>query len=198
MGALAALSLAASAEESLKNAGANGIDLGELIAGVAKRSGKPIAFDARLRAPISLAGIEPAQVSFEQLLAILDMNQFTVTEAAGIVVVVPDTAARQLTTPVYADANFTAKDGEIVTLLVTPRSVCAAWLVPVLRPLMPQAAHLAADVQTNSLIVNDRAGNVRRIASLVEQLDKRGKGLKDCPPANPYAAAPPAGKPVAN
>jgi general secretion pathway protein D len=67
-----------------------------------------------------------------------------------------------------------------VTLLVQPKKVCASYLVPVLRPLMPQAAHLAAEIQTNMLIINDRAGNARRIASLVDELDRRGSGTKDC------------------
>jgi type II secretory pathway component GspD/PulD (secretin) len=73
---------------------------------------------------------------------------------------------------------------------MTPKNVCSPWLVPVLRPLMPQAAHLAAEAQTNSLIINDRAANVRRIANMVEQLDKRGKGIRDCQPQATSGQAP--------
>jgi general secretion pathway protein D len=74
-------------------------------------------------------------------------------------------------------------DFELVTLLVQPKNICVNMLVPVLRPLQPQAAHLAADLQSNTLIINDRAVNARRIAELVTQLDKRGPGKKDCMPA---------------
>ncbi|HEX6636266.1 MAG TPA: secretin N-terminal domain-containing protein [Steroidobacteraceae bacterium] len=189
--ALAALSMAASAQESSKTV-TGGIEVSDLIGRVAKRLGKQFVIDPRVHAQISLAGLEPSQITYEQLLTILDVYQLVVAESAGLVTVVPDTNARQLVTPVYSDAGFTARDGELVTLLVTPRNVCAPWLVPVLRPLMPQAAHLAAVPQTNSLIINDRAGNVRRIAGMVEQMDKLGKGLADCPPPNPYAAADPA------
>jgi general secretion pathway protein D len=197
--ALAALSVAASAQESSKAASGPGIELGDLISQVAKRLGRQFVIDPRVRAQVALAGLEPSRIDYEQLLAILDVHQFAVVESAGVVKVVPDANARQLTTPVFGDASFTARDGEVVTLLLTPKNVCAPWLVPVLRPLMPQAAHLAAFPSTNSLIINDRAGNVRRIAGMVERLDSIGKGIKDCPqlsasPApSPAAPAKPAG-----
>jgi general secretion pathway protein D len=158
-----------------------GIDIVDLIARQARVSGKQFIVDPRVRGEATLAGLDPAKLSHEQLLAILDLHQFTVIEAGGVLAVVPDAAARQLPSPTYSNLDFKALDHELVTLLVQPKNVCAAFLVPVLRPLMPQPGHLAADVQTNVLIINDRAGNVRRIADLVEQLDRRGKGNKDCP-----------------
>lgn len=188
---LMALPIAASAQDSSKiSANSGGVDLGDLIARFAKRTGKQVIIDPRVRAQVPLAGIDPGQVTQEQLLAILDVHQFAMVESGGIYSVVPDANARQLPSPVYSDLNFKASDYEIVTLLVTPKNTCAMHLVPVLRPLMPQAAHLAAEVQTNTLIVNDRAVNARRIAGLVEQLDKRGKGAKDCMPASMGGTAP--------
>jgi general secretion pathway protein D len=192
LGLLMALPIAASAQDAAKiSGGSGGMDLDELIARFAKRTGKQVIIDPRVRAQVPLAGIDPGQLTHEQLLAILDVHQFAMVESGGIYSVVPDANARQLPTPVFSDVNFKAGDHEIVTLLVTLKNSCANYLVPVLRPMMPQAAHLAAEVQSNTLIVNDRAVNARRIAGLVEQLDKRGKGAKDCmPPAMGSPAAP--------
>jgi general secretion pathway protein D len=188
---LMALPIAASAQDSSKiSANAGDVDLADLIARFAKRTGKQVIIDPRVRAQVPMAGIDPGQLTQEQLLAILDVHQFAMVQSGGIYRVVPDANARQLPTPVFNDLNFKASDYEIVTLLVTPKNTCAMHLVPVLRPLMPQAAHLAAEVQTNTLIVNDRAVNARRIAGLVEQLDKRGKGAKDCMPASMGGTAP--------
>jgi general secretion pathway protein D len=192
VGLLMALPIAATAQDSSKiTAGSAGMDLDDLIARFAKRTGKQVIIDPRVRAQVPLAGIDPGQITQEQLLAILDVHQFAMVQTGGIYSVVPDANARQLPTPVFSDVNFKASDYEIVTLLVTPKNTCAMHLVPVLRPLMPQAAHLAAEVQSNTLIVNDRAVNARRIAGLVDQLDKRGKGAKDCvPPTMSPPAAP--------
>lgn len=192
-----ALPVAASAQESAKSsAGGAEIEMADLITRFAKRNGKQFAIDPRVRAQVPLAGIDPGQITYDQLLTILGVHQFAVTESGGMLAVVPDANARQLPTPVHTDKGFKALDNEVVTLLLQPKNVCAAFMVPVLRPLMPQAAHLAAEIQTNSLIINDHAVNVRRIAEMVEQLDKRGGGKKDCP-APGASMSPPAQSPAA-
>ncbi len=59
--------------------------------------------------------------------------------------------------------------------------MCVAHAVPVLRPLMPQAAHLAASAQSNTLIISDHAANARRIIDMVERLDKAAPAGQKCP-----------------
>lgn len=194
---LAALPLAASAEDSPKvAAGTGGIELGELVTRFAARTGRKFVLDPRVRAQVPLAGIDPAEINYEQLLAIFYVHQFAAVDSGDVLAVVPDANARQFPAPVYLDTNFKALDHEIVNLLVTPKKVCANFLVPVLRPLMPQAAHLAAEIQTNTLIINDRAVNARRIAALVEQIDRRGTGARDCQPQPPAGAPASPAKPA--
>ncbi len=67
-----------------------------------------------------------------------------------------------------------------MTLLVRPKNACAPQLVPVLRPLMPQRAHMAADTQSGTIILNDSAGNVRRIADIIEKLDRAAPAGRGC------------------
>lgn len=189
LSALSVVRVQAQDKEGMKSA-AGDMELSELITKVARRLGKQFVIDPRVRSQVTLAGVDPGQISYDQLLAILDVHQVAVTESGGILAVVPDANARQFPSPVYTDVGFNARDNEIVTLLITPKNVCAPWLVPVLRPLESQAAHLAAEMQTNTLIVNDRALNVRRIANLVDQLDKRGKGVKDCPTPASFTSTP--------
>lgn len=187
---LATLSVAAVAQESSK-VSPGGIEVSELLERFAKRNGRQFVVDPRLRAQVILAGIEPGQLTYDQLLAVLSVHQVAVTDSGGILSAVPDANARQIPSPIYTDAGFKASDFEIVNLLVTPKKVCAAQLVPLLRPLMPQAAHLAAEAQTNTLIINDRADNARRIAGMIEALDQRGTGAKDCQAREAAASARP-------
>jgi len=51
-------------------------------------------------------------------------------------------------------------------------SVPATQLVPILRSLLPQSAHLAAAQCTNELIIVDTFANVRRIEALVAAMDQ--------------------------
>ena len=174
--ALTCLPLAAVAEDSVPA----GPDLTELIQRFAKRTGKKFVVDPRVRGIPAVAGIDPDRLTYTQLLSILNVNMFATVEQGDLVLVVPDANARQLPTPVYTDANFKALDDEIVTLLLTPKNACAIHMVPVLRPLMPQAAHMAAAMQSNTLIIADRAVNVRRVAQIIERLDRAAPAGAGC------------------
>jgi hypothetical protein len=60
---------------------------------------------------------------------------------------------------------------EYVSTVIRVKSVPAVYLVPILRPLLPQTAHLAALPCKNALLMVDSLANVRRIKTLVESLD---------------------------
>jgi general secretion pathway protein D len=152
------------------------IEIGDLIARFAKRTGKQFVVDPRVRAEVPLIGMDPDRIGYERLLAILTVNYFAAVTEGDWIVVVPDANARQLPTPVFTDRTFkSGAPDEIVTLLVTPKNVCAANIVPVLRPLMPQAAHMAAYPDTNTLILSDHASNLHRIVTVVEALERAGE-----------------------
>jgi general secretion pathway protein D len=161
-------------------AGGPGIEVTELIAQVAKRTGKVFVLDPRVRGEVPLTGFDPAKVDYPMLLAILRVNLYVAVQEQGFVSVVPDANLRQLSTPTYSNLEFKAQDDEVVTVLLKVKNACTAYVVPVLRPLMPQAAHLAAEVQSNVLIITDRAANVRRIGGLVEQLDRSTTAGQNC------------------
>ncbi len=184
---LAALPLAATAEESKtsterasKRGSVPSMELDALVARVAKRTGKQFIIDPRVRAEVPMIGFDADSVGVEPLLAILRVHGFVAVDNGDFYTVLPDAVARQLAGPLYTDLGFKALDDEIVTVLLEVKNACTAQLVPVLRPLMPQAAHMAADLQTNSLILNDRAANLRRVGAMVERLDRAAPAGKKC------------------
>ena len=146
--AVLALPLVAAAQDSTPTASATSrtgsdIEIGDLIARYAKRSGKQFVVDPRVRAQVPLAGLDPDRVGYDKLLAILSVNMYAAVPQGDWIVVVPDASARQLPTPVFTDRNFkTGAPDELVTLVLTVKHVCAPQAVPVLRPLMPQARFL--------------------------------------------------------
>jgi general secretion pathway protein D len=189
--ALLALPLAAAAQDPTPASGPSSsrsgdIEIGDLIARYAKRSGKHFIVDPRVRAQVPLAGMDPDRVDYGRLLAILTVHQFAAATEGDWIVVVPDTNARQLPTHVYTERNFKAgAPDEIVTLVLPVKGVCAAQMVPVLRPLMPQAAHMAAYSAINTLILSDHASNVHRLVTVVEALERNGAAGKGCDDGEP-------------
>jgi len=160
---------------------ADGMEMTDLIAKVAKRTGKQFIVDPRVRAIVSNTGIDLEKVDYGRLLAILTIHQFAAYESNGVVKVLPDASARQLPIPVTSEVPANALDDEYVTVMFQAKNMCAAQSVPVLRPLMPQAAHLAAFPQANTLLISDHAGNARRIIDMAERLDKATPAGQKCP-----------------
>jgi len=159
-------------------------DITAIIDRVAKRSGKQFILDPRVRGPVPLTGLDLQKVDYPRLLAILRANTYVAYEKDGVVNVQPDANARQMPIPVTSAVSPQALDDEWVNVVVNVKHACAAHMVPVLRPMMPQAAHMAAFPQTNSVILSDRADNVRKILDVLERLDKQAAVLKqDCDPS---------------
>jgi type II secretory pathway component GspD/PulD (secretin) len=72
----------------------------------------------------------------------------------------------------------TRPNAEFVSKVLTVKSVPAAHLVPILRPLLPQQAHLVAFPCTNVLVLVDTFANVQRIEKLVRAIDTAGEPYK--------------------
>src|SRR5438477_13080603 len=65
---------------------------------------------------------------------------------------------------------------QIQTQVFTLKYESAAQLVPVLRPLIPAANTIAAYPSNNTLVITDYAGNLERIARIIDSIDQPGSG----------------------
>jgi general secretion pathway protein D len=141
-----------------------------IIATVAKKAGKKFVLDPRVRGDIVLIGQEPANVSYNDLLTILAVHGYIAVETGGYVEVLPDANARQVPLPVITGKE-SYPDSEFVSKVIKVKNVSAAQLVPILRPILPQNAHLAAYPYSNQLLLVDSYANVKRLQTIIEALD---------------------------
>lgn len=164
-----------------------GVPIERLVAAVAKKTGKRFVIDPRVHGAVVLVGMEPADLSYADLLSVLNVHGYAAVEDARVVQIVPDGVIRAQAVPTIGPKETRAPD-EYVTEVIPVKNASAPQLVPVLRPLLPQNAHLAASAG-NSLILTDRFANLRRIEGLVRALDgaeaARPRGGGDGPPGNP-------------
>jgi general secretion pathway protein D len=84
--------------------------------------------------------------------------------------VIPDANVRQMPLPL-ATGKESYSDGEYVNRIIDVKNAPAAQLVPILRPLLQQAAHLTAFPCKNTLLMVDTYANVKRIEQIVRALD---------------------------
>jgi general secretion pathway protein D len=150
-------------------------EIGQVIEAVAAATGKTIIPDPRVRAQVTMLSQTPMtpDAFYEAFLALLSVHQFVAVESGGIIKIVPDANARQMPN-IDLPERVNGGSDELVTQIVAVQNVSAAQLVPVLRPLMPQAAHMAAYSPSNILILSDRAANVARVLRIIRRIDQQG------------------------
>jgi general secretion pathway protein D len=156
------------------------VPLDQFIETVSKKTSKKFIVDPRVRAQVIVYGVNSSAVSYRELLAILSINNFAAVEAEGLVYILPQADARFMPIPTVSGSKQ-YDDNEFVTKVIPIKSMPAGMLIPALRPMLPQFAHLSAIPCANSLVVVDHYANVKRIQSVIELLDKGGPlKARDC------------------
>jgi general secretion pathway protein D len=166
----AGTTLADSPSPPTDTAAGAGVPISRLIAIVAKKTGKKFVVDPNVRADIVLIGQDSSNLSYSDLLTILKVYGFAGVESGGYVQILPDALARQVPMPTVTPKD-TRPDAEIVQAVIFVKSISASYLVPMLRPMIPQYGHLAAFPCRNALIIVDSFANVRRIEAIIRALD---------------------------
>ena len=173
-----ALPLAAAAQQGAQiTPNYKDADLGQVIEAVSQVTGKTFIVDPRVRAQVTMLSTTPMSPAafYEAFLAILQVHGFIAVPQGNVIKILPDATARQVPANDLPDRVSSTSD-EIVTQVMQVRNISAGQLVPMLRPMMPQSAHLAAYPSTNMLIISDRASNVNRIMRIVQRIDHSGDG----------------------
>jgi general secretion pathway protein D len=126
--------------------------------------GRPIIIDPRVRAQVTVLSNAPMtpDAFYRLFLSTLEVHGFVPLDSGNAIQIVPD-----------ANARFGSGD-DYVTQAIVLDNIGAAQLVPILRPLLPQSAHLAAHQPSNALIVADRPQNMRRMLDLIRRMDQAG------------------------
>ena len=173
-----ALPLAAAAQQGAQiTPNYKDADLGQVIEAVSQVTGKNFIVDPRVRAQVTMLSTAPMSPAafYEAFLAILQVHGFVAVPSGSVIKILPDATSRQMPANDLPDRISSTSD-EIVTQVVQVRNVSAAQLVPILRPMMPQSAHLAAYPSANMLIISDRASNVNRMMRIIQRIDRSGDG----------------------
>lgn len=151
-------------------------ELEEVVRFVAQVTGKTIIVDPKAKGHVQVISSQPLnkQQLYDLFLSILDVNGFAAIESGGAVKIMPSRDAKSSAAPVVG-ANQ-RDNSAIVTEVIQLRNISAATLIPVLRPLAPQQAHMAAYGPSNAIIISDMASNIASIRAVIERIDKAAVG----------------------
>lgn len=150
-------------------------DLTAFINEVADITGKNFAVDPRVRGNVTVISNKPLNKDevYDLFLGVLNVNGVVALPSGKTVKLVPDSNVKNSGIPY--DSRSRAGGDQIVTRVIWLQNTNPNDLIPALRPLMPQFAHLAAVAGTNALIVSDRAANIYQLENIVRNLDGTGQ-----------------------
>jgi len=147
-------------------------DIKAVINTVADLTGKTFIIDPRVKGEVNIVSSQP--LSKDEVLGVflsmLEVHGFTTVAVGSAIKIIPNTQMRNTPQPVVD--KVTSNRDEVVTHVLPIKYVSALELVTILRPLMDNNGHLAADPASNSLILSDNASNIQRMLAIIERVDK--------------------------
>ena len=147
-------------------------DIQELIKFVAEVTGTTIVVDPAVKGKVKVVSSKPVSRDelYDLFLSILEVHGYTAVRSGGVVRVIQSKDARS--SPVAVADDIPRGSDEYVTQVIRLDNISAAKLIPVLRPLVPQQAHMAAYAPSNAIIISDVSANIDRIRDIIQRMDQ--------------------------
>ena len=152
-------------------------DISALVALVAKVTGRNFIVDPRVKGKVTLVSgsAVPPDTLYDIFLSVLATYNFAALPSGNLTKILPANLVKQNPTPTVTEGELPTNEQEI-TYIVTLDHASVNEVLPILRPLLPPTAHIAPHAGSNTLILTDRANNVRRILKLIERIDQEQRG----------------------
>ena len=138
---------------------------------MATLTGRNVVVDPRVKGTITLTTERPvsASVAYNQFLAMLRLQGYTVVDSAGLDKIVPEADAKLQGGAVFS--GDAVGNGQIATQIFKLNFENANNLVPILRPLISPNNTINVNPGNNSLVITDYGDNLRRMAKIIAAMD---------------------------
>jgi general secretion pathway protein D len=135
-------------------------------------TGRTMVVDPRVKGTINLSSERPQSpaAAYNQFLAALRLQGFTVVESAGITKVVPEAEGKLQGSTVTIGPSG-AGGNQIVTQIFRLNHETPNNLIPLLRPLISPNNTINVNPGSNSLVITDYADNLQRLARIIAAMD---------------------------
>ena len=148
-------------------------DIRAVINEVARVTGKDFVIDPRVQGKISIVSAKPLanQELYQVFLSVLQVSGYAAIPSGAVVKIVPIIDAKSIAPDTLSALRNRPRGDDMMVSVVPVNYVSSEQLVPVLRPLMPQWSNVSAYAPSNMLILSGRADNIRRLTTIIKQVD---------------------------
>lgn len=145
-------------------------DIRAVIGEVSRITGKNFIIDPRVQGKVSIVSSTPLSNKelYQVFLSVLQVSGYAAIPSGAVIKIIPNVDSKIIFDS--SSSPFTNTD-EMLVEVIPINYVPAEQLVPVLRPLMPQWSNIAAFTPSNRLILSGRANNIRKLISIIKQVD---------------------------
>ena len=144
------------------------VDIKKVTQDIAQFSKKTIILDPRVKGEITIysnANLNRRQV-WDVYLRTIQVNGFSAITENGFVRIVPENEATR-------DLNISSlASGDFQTSVIPLINRSTEEVLPMIKPITGRQSHLSSISSINSILLVDRASNVKRIKDLINDLDK--------------------------
>ena len=150
------------------------VPLAEILDAVSKQTGRVFFASPYVPENVVVGQLKAKDISYSSLLIILYNNELAAVRVGEVTNIVHASRIRQHPLPILREDDDSIPEYEWVSRIFDVKNGPATRYVPLLRPLLPQMAHLVADPASNTVLVVGRYGNTKRLGALLEAMDKPG------------------------
>ena len=145
-------------------------DIRDFVTQVSTITGKSFVVDPRVKSDVTIISNTPmdADAVYELFLSVLRVHGFAAVPAGKVTKIVQQVLAKQSGNPL----DFQSVDSEqLITRVLPVKNTLAENLVKILRPLIPQHAHIGGLTKPNVLLISDYANNINRLTEIIRKID---------------------------
>lgn len=148
-------------------------DIRAVIAEVSRVTGKNFVIDPRVQGKISIVSSTPMSNKelYQVFLSILQVSGYAAIPSDKVVKIIPNIDAKTVSSDLLSEMRNPPRGDDMLVEVIPVRYVPAEQLVPVLRPLMPQWSNVSSYAPSNMLILSGRASNIKKLSSIIKQVD---------------------------
>lgn len=167
------LSLQVTAEEKNMTLNLNDADIRAFISTVSEMTGKNFIIHPQVKGRVTVVFSTPTTPEniYEIFLSVLKVHGYSTVPSGDAIKIIPGASAKQDNIPTNLEDDV-SKSEKTLTQVVQVNHADATQLATILRPLLPQHAHMAAHTSSNTLVIVDTASNVNRIVNIIRRIDQ--------------------------
>ncbi|MDE2366176.1 MAG: type II secretion system secretin GspD, partial [Betaproteobacteria bacterium] len=150
-------------------------DIEGVVKAISEITRKNFMLDPRVKGVINIVSAKPISRSmvYDVFLSALRLHGYAAIEDHGIIKIVPESDAKLYQSPTVGPKDQRSAAGDqIQTRIFALQHESAVQMVPVLRPLIAPNNSISANPNSNTLVITDYAGNLQRLAKIIESIDQ--------------------------